>query len=251
MKTFLSVSESLNAVELKDVSSKKKVQLNPSVTGGEYITIDANFWLPLAAPIYNISPSLRDYVMVPVPIMISDFPNTNGDSVTKSDLLVFNPEYGMPAYKTFKAKPTHVEHDNHDHTKAKGVILDVYLKPLKGYGGDKHIKMVQLLAFDRTRDPVLCNNILEKRISTYSMGMYYTSYTCSVCGHTVSKANQNNICMHTKLRKPTYRMDNGKLAYRYCHNIVGFECSAVADPAFAICQSDIILHNGETERMIL
>jgi hypothetical protein len=240
---FLSASsnEGLAPIELKDVSTKSRsIDLNSSITGGVSVSIDANFWLPLAAEHYQISPHLRDYILIPVPSVITDLPNTNGDCLTKNEALRFHPEYGMPAFKTFKGKPTFLEHDNQDITKAKGVILDSYLAPVHGYGENRHAKILKLLAFDRTKDSNLCNLLLSRTINTFSMGMYYKSYTCSICQNTVSR-DRGRVCSHTQLKRPTYRQDDGRLVYRKCNDIVGFECSAVADPAFSICLSDIRL----------
>lgn len=108
-----------------------------SGTGTSEHIAECNLWLPFAAKEYRLSPNIRDYVIVPIPAFFSDIPNTNGDSVTVPELLRFKPEYGMQAYKTFRGQPTFVEHDNKDITKAKGVILDVFMRRIMGLGGDK------------------------------------------------------------------------------------------------------------------
>ncbi len=131
------------------------------------------------------------------------------------------------------------EHDNKDITKAKGVILDVYIRPLSGFQGN-HIKVIKLLAFDRTKDEILVNNILARKINTYSLGMWFKSYTCTVCGNRVGQ-NFGRMCTHTKPRKPVYQIADGKLCYRLCEDIIGFETSAVADPAYVAALSDHIM----------
>ena len=217
--------------ELKDIGKSNRVKLKPSITGAsDNIDIDANAWLPMAAEHYQISPNLRDYVMVPVPAVITDIPNTNGDCLSTAEALRFRPDLGMLAYKTWKGKPTHQEHDNKDITKAKGVILDVYMKSMPNFIGN-HARIIQLLAFDRTKDPVLANRILTHDLNTYSIGMWYQAYTCAFCGHTVYKENLRRVCSHTVVNKPTY-LENNRLVYRYLHNITGFENSAVEDPAY-------------------
>jgi hypothetical protein len=168
--------------------------------------------------------------MVPVPAVVTDIPNTNGDCLTTSEALTFRPDLGMLAYKTWKGKPTHSEHDNKDITKAKGVILDVYLNPLTQFRGN-HARVLQLLAFDRTKDPVLANQIINNEINTYSIGMWYQAYSCSICGHTVRKENLKNTCSHTVVNKPTYSTGQ-RLVYRKVHMITGFENSSVSDPAY-------------------
>lgn len=130
------------------------------------------------------------------------------------------------------------EHQNKDITQAKGVILDTYLRPLPRH--PKHAKLVMLLAFDRTKDPYLVNKILTRKVSTYSMGMYYSSYVCPICSLRVGKG-YSKPCQHTRPGRLTYQMIDGRLAYRMCENLLGFENSAVEDPAYVSAQSDILM----------
>jgi hypothetical protein len=223
------------ALELDKVSRhSKSIPLKDNVSGGSGIILDVNSWLPGAAEKYNISKDIRDYVLVPSPGLITEMPNTNGDSLTMAEMLDFKQKFGMPMYKTFKCMPTFYEHQgNLDYTKAKGIILDSFLKPLKGFQGN-HAKLVLLLAYDRTRDSQAVNSILNKKISTHSVGFFYTSYTCTVCGHTTHQKTMH-MCKHTKLGQRPYNF-GGKLAFRHCHDAKGFECSLVEDPAFVVNQ---------------
>lgn len=232
---FISQSFDLSAIapatELHKVAKNtKRLKLNPAATGGETRDLDINAWLPLASVEYNISPDIRDYVIAPIPAMITSIPNTNGDCAETKDMLKFNVQQGRPAYKTFAGKPTFEEHANTDHTVAKGIILDSYLTKLPGYNG-RYARLMMLLAFDRTRDPRIANSILNNTHNAFSMGMYYNSYQCSVCGHTVHQDTMQ-LCSHTKPQQATYRNSLNQLVYRMCKNITGFECSYVADPAF-------------------
>ncbi len=201
-----------------------------SGTGTSERISDCNYWLPYAAEHYHISRDIRDYVLVPVPAMFSDLPNTNGDSLSLGELLRFIPDYGMQMYKTFKGQPTHEEHQNKDITQAKGVILDCFLRPIAF--NSRYYKVVQLLAFDRTKDPELVNQILLRQQNAYSVGFYYSSYACSICGNVVGKGINLTPCEHTQLRRGTYRIPDGRLAYRKCRNGKGFECSVVRTPAY-------------------
>ena len=193
---------------------------------------ECNLWLPWAAKKYNLSTDIRDYVLVPVPVMFTEIPNTNGDSVTLKEFMDFNPEHGMQAFKTFRGKPCHLEHDNKVIERAKGVILDVFLRPLRKFGGGRYYKLVELMAYDRTKDPLLVNSILKKENNAYSVGFYFKSYTCSVCGAHVGQGLNSKPCEHTYPRRPTYRNPQGRLAYRQCHDIIGFETSVVANPSY-------------------
>ena len=107
------------------------------------------------------------------------------------------------------------------------------LRPLQGFAGNKHYKLVLLLAFDRTKDPSLCRDILSKRSNAYSLGFLFNAYTCSYCGKRVAGNDVLNVCQHTAPNKKTYEL-NGRLVYRQCHNATGFETSAVESPAYAI-----------------
>lgn len=237
----LSTSFSLgqSPVELHKVVSPKsgRISLTGEQAGGEARVLDANIWLPKAAKHYRISEDIRDYIIVPVPSIITSIPNTNGDSASLAQLTEFNTEYGQMTYQTWIGKPTFVEHDNKDILKARGVILDTYLRPLPRY--PKYAKLVKLMAFDRTKDAQLVANILARKVSTYSMGMYYSSYTCPICGARVGKGI-GAPCIHTRPGRPTYQQPDGRLAYRMCENLIGFETSVVLDPAYIVAQSNII-----------
>lgn len=208
--------------------------------------LDVSMWLAQAAEKYHLSNDLNDYLLVPVPSVITSIPNTNGDSMNFKELTEFKPDYGVMAYKTWIGKPTHEEHDNKDITKAKGVILDVYLRPIARF--PRYAKVVKLLSFDRTKDPKLCDDIINKRITTYSMGMWYSHYNCSICNAHVGKG-VGRPCHHTAPMRPTYKQNDNRLVYRMCRDITGFETSAVRDPAYHVAdQSDNIWNLAELLR---
>ncbi len=209
-----------------------EIALSPQASGTGFAerVSDCNYWLPYAAEHYCLSRDLRDYVLVPIPAIFSDLPNTNGDSLSIKQMLRFDPELGMQMYKSFKGKPTYLEHDNRDITRAKGVILDAFLRPVPF--NTKYYKIVLLLAYDRTKDSALAQAILSKESNAYSVGFYYSSYRCSICGTQVGKGVNTRPCAHTMLGKPTYQQPDGKVVFRQCENAVGFECSAVNTPAF-------------------
>lgn len=201
-----------------------------SGTGHAERVLDCNYWLPYAAEHYDISRDIRDYILVPIPAIFSGLPNTNGDSLSLKEMLAFKPEYGMQMYKTFKGQPTHQEHDNKNLLKAKGVILESFLRPIKF--NPHFYKIVLLLAFDRTKDSLLADQILTRQQNAYSVGFYYTSYSCSICDQIVGKGINLAPCRHTQMGKPTYKQQDGRLAFRKCHDAKGFECSVVNTPAF-------------------
>lgn len=204
-----------------------------SGTGSAEMVNECNTWLPYAADQYHLSRDIKDYVLIPLPVMFSDLPNTNGDSLSIGEMLKFKPDMGMQMYKTFRGQPTYTEHDNQNIVKAKGVILDAFLRPIANHIGNVY-KLVLLLAYDRTKDPMLVQSILNKNDNAYSVGFYYSSYRCSICGKHVGKGIDSTPCQHTKLGRPTYRQEDGRLVYRKCENGRGFECSSVKNPAYSI-----------------
>lgn len=207
------------------VNKNGTVDISPEAAGGEGRTLEANIWLGKAAEVYNLSKNINDYILVPVPSMITGIPNTNGDSVGLKDLTAFNMEQGQLAYKTWTGKPMYVEHQ-HKPEWIRGIILDTYLRPIPNH--PNHYKLVKLAALDRTRDAPLIQRVIDKELNTYSMGMYFTSYTCSICGHKAGRGI-GKPCAHTKPQRPTYQMPDGRLCYRVCHDITGFELSLLVN----------------------
>ena len=210
----------------------KELIIKPESSGtgqAEHVS-DCNYWLPYAAEHYCLSRDIRDYVLVPIPAIFSDLPNTNGDSLSLKQMLRFDPALGMQMYKTFKGKGTFEEHENQNIRAAKGIILESFLRPVPF--NPKYYKIVLLLAYDRTKDPVLAKRILERETNAYSVGFHYSSYSCSICNQQVGKGINLSPCQHTQLGRPTYKQQDGRLVYRKCENGQGFECSSVSTPAF-------------------
>lgn len=213
----------LQATEMHGITPNEdgSVTVNGEVSGtGETQTLEANIWLPRAAEYHNLSPRISDYILVPVPAMITRIPNTNGDSVDLKQFTAWNEKCGRLAYKTWEGRPMYIEHQ-HKPEWVRGLILGTYMRPTQF----KNIhKLVMLAALDRTRDADRCDKVLKRIYNTYSMGMLYSSYTCSICGHRAGKG-EGSPCAHTRPGKPTYRLMDGRLAYRRCENITGFELS--------------------------
>lgn len=213
-----------------------RANTNVATAGGVEEKLDISTWLPFAAPKYEISGDINDYLFVPVFTIPSGIPNRNGVAFPLKTLLEFNIEAGCQGYKTFRGKPMHYEHKNDNPLEAKGVIADSFLRKLNGYGNGKVWKVMLLLAVDRTKDISLAKDIAEGKMNSYSMGAWVDRYTCSYCGADVGK------CDHIPDKSPLcfYEKD-GKLVFKNMHGINGFECSSVGTPAWSCANSDVVI----------
>ena len=220
-------------------ASKKSSVLASEFESSVGMPVDFKTWLPFAAKKYIISPDPRDYILTPVVSIPVGLPNRNGVGFPLASLLEWSPDDGMQAYRTFAGKPVHVEHENSDFTTAIGVIVDVSLRPLVGFGQGKLWKLVKLLDVDRNKDPEIASTILDGTQNTYSMGAYVSKYTCSLCQAEMGQ------CSHIdKRRMRDFYLLDGDLVFRNVHGIKGFETSVVKTPAFLSAASDVLLTLG-------
>lgn len=184
-------------------------------------------WLPVASEALGISRDIKDYILSPVISMPSDLPNRNQQAFPLTELTRWTTDAGCIMYKTWNGKPVHLEHNNKDPSIAKGIILNTIMRPIAGTAGNIW-KVIKLAAVDRNRDSVLANDILTKKLSSWSMGAFAQDYSCSACGRYLSKGG----CDHLEYGKPKFHEVNGKLAYWNVINPCGFELSVVASPAY-------------------
>lgn len=202
-------------------------------------------WLKAASDTYNVSDDPRDYVLVDVPIVTVDIPNRNMQAFPYEEVTYFDPMLGRMVYQTFSGKACHINHDNQDPLKAKGVHFDAALEYVPGYD---IWKIRVLTGWDRTKDPHLVNAILSGKRPGFSMGAVCSAFVCSICG--VIDTNINP-CRHLATyqgggkgslwdSKNNNRLTNnvafGKaeetlLAYQLCLGVNYFETSSVDDPA--------------------
>jgi hypothetical protein len=192
------------------------------------LTDNARFWLPIASEKLYISPHIKDYVLTPVISMPSDLPNRNGQAFPYKELTGWCTDGGAPMFRTWVGKPAFQEHKNNNPVEAKGVIIDCMMRPIKN-ASDDIWKVVKLVAWDRTKDSVLANDILSGKSNCYSMGAHAADFSCSVCSGLLSKGG----CEHVKHGKPEYKVIGSRLAYYNVMDPIGFELSAVAVPAYA------------------
>ena len=136
------------------------------------------------------------------------------------------------AYKTFIGKPVFVNHENHDPTKARGVVVaSRYVEN----GMDKYIEVVQEI--DAGRFPKLAHEIKTGGLDSVSMGAEAGFTICSYCHNKAT--DLHDMCDHVQLHKgkTLSRFDKRTgskedvLVFESCHKISFFELSYVFEPA--------------------
>jgi hypothetical protein len=201
------------------VSHRKEVATSLS-------NLDIDPWLPFAAEYYRTSANLRDYVVVPYTIFLTDFPNANLAAFPFEEMSAWEPTQAAISYQTWRRKPAFQEHVNQDPTIASGLIFDSSMRRVPSLLGEPH-RVVLLVGWDRHRYPQLVEKVISKR-SGASMGAWIRNYSCSVCS-----ASLRNGCEHIHPQQgPRMVQENGKLVYRIAHGVQGFEVSFVANPAW-------------------
>jgi hypothetical protein len=198
--------------------------------------LEVQSYLPLASEKYGISPNVKDYVIVPVIILPTDIPNRNSVAFPYEELMKFNVSQGRPNFKTWAGKPTFIEHENADYTKAKGIVFDTYMRPLENAVGNIY-KLIALCGFDRSKDSELARQILRGDRKSYSMGAFISQYECAVCGSLSRPGKMNTECGHVIRGRPEiHTQPNGAKIPSYLiarQEITGFEVSSVGVPAWS------------------
>lgn len=228
---IIRATETVTLLSSLDIHAYKNNKVKASLAFAE--ALDFASWLPFAADRFQISKKASDYILVPVLTIPSDLPNRNGVAFPLSELIAWDIEYGMQAYKTWKGKPVHIEHASEDPETAIGIIVDTAMKPLIGFNRDKTWKLLKLLAIDRDKGGQHAINLQNKTANTFSMGAWVHDYSCGYCGSKIG------MCDHiSKNRLRDFYTLNGKLVYRRVHGIRGMETSIVATPAYlpAACE---------------
>jgi hypothetical protein len=136
------------------------------------------------------------------------------------------------SYKTFIGKPCFVNHENHDPTKARGVVVAARYAE---NGMDKYIEVVQEI--DANRFPKLAHEIKTGGLDSVSMGAEAGFTICSYCHNKAT--DTHDMCDHVihHKGKTLSRLDRktGKredvLVFESCHKISFFELSYVFEPA--------------------
>lgn len=185
-------------------------------------------WLPAASKTYKISNDISDYILTDIPavtVAMSGMPNKNFQAFTNEEVLHYDPMLGMQVFKTFIGKGTHLEHDNKDPEKAKGVIFGSLLIPIVGYN-QPMFKISILAGWDRTKDPDLVRAIMNRERTGYSMGSIVKAFVCAITGNVVTPDTG-------RYRRGEIVRIQGedKLCYHLCTGSYFFEMSSVETPA--------------------
>lgn len=236
---------STNATAFKShITPTKAVAANAE----QYTGLDLS-WLRHAAEVYKISPDLKDYIFVTVPICPADLPNRNGIAFPLRELLRFRgPPVGRQTYKAWAGQPVHYEHDNEVDERAYGVIVDTMLRRDKF--GIYHV--YGLLAIDTTKYPDIVEQVRTGELNTYSMGALVDNFRCSICdepltsGYEQPELNGWGQCGHiTHLDDVNWKVFsvNGKnlIAHLIGEGISPIETSIVGVPAWSTALTDIVV----------
>lgn len=153
------------------------------------------------------------------------------------------------SYKTFIGKPVFVNHENHDPTKARGVVVAARYAE---NGMDKYIEVVQEI--DAGRFPKLAHEIKTGGLDSVSMGAEAGFTICSYCHNKAT--DLHDMCDHVKYHKgKTMRRFDRKtgskediLVFESCHKISFFELSYVFEPADETAVASKVVVAGKASR---
>ena len=149
--------------------------------------------------------------------------NRNFDGFESSEL--------KRAYTTFEGRPVFVNHENHDPTRTRGIVV---ASAYREDGDDRYIEL--LIEVDAQAFPKLAQEIADGNIDSVSMGCEVESTICSYCGNEAD--DLGDFCehvLHHKGQTLQRASANGEvedvLVYEICRGVNFFEISFVFDPA--------------------
>ena len=154
------------------------------------------------------------------------------------------------SYRTFIGKPVFVNHENHDPTKARGVVVAARYAE---NGMDKYIEVVQEI--DANRFPKLAHEIRTGGLDSVSMGAEAGFTICSYCHNKATEVE--DMCDHvlnhkgktlTRFDKRTGSKED-VLVFESCHKISFFELSYVFEPADETAVASKVVVAGKQVRV--
>jgi 8-oxo-dGTP pyrophosphatase MutT (NUDIX family) len=139
------------------------------------------------------------------------------------------------AYATFIGKPVFVNHVNHDHRRARGVIIDAALHKDSNRDGTKDWWVEVLQEVDAVRFPRLAKEILAGNIARTSMGCDVAFSVCSACGNRATTPAE--YCQHIPgskgmmlYRRTASGQKVGEIIRETCYGLKFFENSLLVEP---------------------
>lgn len=161
--------------------------------------------------------------------MISSRCNDNFDEFPAEEI--------KKAYKTFIGKPVFVNHQNSDHRRARGVIVDAALHEHVNPDGSPDVWVEGLMAIDAVTYPKLAKAVLNGEIDKTSMGTDVAFSKCSACGNKATSPSE--YCVHIPAMKGKKYFRHtaagqkvGEIIREICYGLGFFENSLlVEEPA--------------------
>lgn len=158
-------------------------------------------------------------------------------SRTNDNFDTFPAEEIEKSYMTFIGKPVFVNHNNDNHRRARGVIIDAALHRDRNPDGSPDTWSEVLMEVDAIRFPKLAQAVIDGHIDRTSMGTDVAYSLCSFCGNKATTPLE--YCKHIPKMKGQriYRTTasgkkEGVLVSEICHGLKFFENSLlVEEPA--------------------
>lgn len=167
------------------------------------------------------------------------------------------PDELRKSYKTFIGRGVFVDHNNWDHERSRGVILDARIYEEKLASGHEDVWVELLIEVDAQAFPKLADAILNGDVDAVSMGADIEISECSVCANKAS--DPMNYCAHIPNLKGQYIQTTDKktgslkkvLCFEKCYGVNFFEISFVFDPADESADIlDKFMYEGRSSRKV-
>lgn len=159
-------------------------------------------------------------------------------SRTNDNFDTFPAEELRKSWRTFIGKPVFVNHNNQDHTRMRGVIIDAALHEDVAPDGTDDTWVEVLMEVDAVRFPRLAQALIDHDIERTSMGCDVLMSECSVCANLAR--TPDDYCPHVarmkgqriRRRNPETGQIEDVLVHEICYGLSFFENSLlVEDPA--------------------
>lgn len=224
------IDQKVGAAASRNVTDKngKINTITPKHDSG-YVRIPAKFAVEIQEHVVGKSFEYRESDKDYVKLIIQDGMILTPVHMVQRDILemeTFNLE--VEGDNSYIANDVIVHNCNEDPTKAKGIHADASMQYIPKYD---LWKINVLTLWDRSKDPKLIDDILNKRRNGYSMGATVTYFICSICGQ-VDPMDQTR-CEHMKDIGSLWGEQN-RIAMQLCTGVCYFETSNLgnepADP---------------------